>query len=565
MADLSQEDIDRAKRELEDWNELLSIKNTPIYLNFTSRPENIIAFFTGNQWGKNVNIVKHYMQRWMGIYPVEKKNLRPETKIRTYRFCSETMPNDPDGGDRNTIYPVLKRFLPKWMIKKDITQRKPVMTLWHPRAGGDFYVEFVSYGQELQSQAGVQRASIYIDENCPRSFFEEQLPRLLASDGDVVIGMTPALGQVTWQFEDLYEKAGTIIRTPRVVNRLKERFGDDVKEEEKNSGGDPNICVFMAATDDNPHYDSLVKDKNKRDLDLVVSGKHSVWKKQEDFKPISKSEYIKEKLGTYDDETEDVRRYGIFRQVSGRIFKDFESGLHVIRESEYFPDGIPHGWVHARGIDYHEHVDWHCGFIALSPEDEAFIYDELVISPEKFVTSQITRMLASRSKDYKYLLNKIDPLATKTQVNTGLSTVDDLNRIFLELKKEGIGTGGFWSSWDTKSTRGREEIRKRLKNARMCGKPFNNKQIVNGRIQNIPTLWILDKCRVSVDYMKNWRLEEWTDRTKLETKEIKETPMQRYSHLNMVWEALFKEESFRPRNIGPMINQRHTASQYGRR
>ena len=559
----TEEELAKYRMELEPWAEFLSIQTTPIFTKFINRPEKVIAFFTGNQWGKNVNIVKHYIIRWMGLHPIEGKNLRPSTRIRVYRFCSETLPTDPEGGDRNTIYPVLKRLLPKWMIKKDVTQRKPIMTLIDPQGGPDFFVEFVSYGQDLQTQAGVQRASIYIDENCPKSFFEEQMPRLLASDGDLVIGMTPALGSITWQFEEIYEGARVIIRTPRVVKRLKDRFGEDHKEEEFTGNGS-DICVLMAATDDNPHYNVLVKEKNERELELARVGKHHQFKSSEDFVPIKKSEYIKTKLGIFDDETEDVRRYGIFRQVSGRIFKDFDSSIHVLDGGKYFPDGLPHDWLHARGIDYHEHVDWHCGFIAISPDDEAFIYDELVASPEKFVTSQMARMLVDKSKDFKYTYSKIDPLATKIQVNTGLSTVDDLNRLFSEFKREGFGTGGYWTGWDTKSTRGREEIRRRLRNSRLCGKPFNNKQIVNGRLQNLPTLWLLSNCRVSIDYMKNWRLEEWSDRSKLETKEIKETPMQRYSHLNMVWEGLFKEEGFRGRKSIP-ITPRHTSAQYGRR
>jgi hypothetical protein len=318
----------------------------------------------------------------------------------------------------------------------------------------------------------------------------------------------------------------------------------------------------MAATDDNPYYNQLVKDKNERELKLVRDKKHPTYKDEKDFKPIKKGEYIKSKLGIFDDETEDVRRFGIFRQVSGRIFKDFDVQVHRISGEKYFPDGIPHNWMHGRGIDYHEHVDWHSGFISISPEDEAFIWNEVVVSPEKFVTAQIARLIADRSKDYKFQYNKIDPLATKTQVNTGLSTVDDLNRIFRELRNEGIGTGGYWTSWDTKSTRGREEVRKRLKNSRLCGKPFNNKQMVQGRLVNIPTLWILDNCKVTLDCMKNWRLEEWTDRTKLETKEIKESPMQRYSHMNMVWEALFKESGFKAKHESRIL-ERNTALQYG--
>ena len=247
----------------------------------------------------------------------------------------------------------------------------------------------------------------------------------------------------------------------------------------------------------------------------------------------------------------------------GRPVSITKSHVHVISERQYFQDGLPHDWLHSRGIDYHEHNPWHVGFIALSPDDEVFIYDEVVMSPEKYVTLQIAREVAVHSKDFKYTLSLIDPLAAKTQVNTGLSTVDDLNRIFREFRRDQIGTGGYWSTWDTKSTRGREEIRKRLKNARLCGKPFNNKQIVNGRLVNLPTLWILSHCRVSIDQMKNWRLEEWTDRSKLETKESKETPMQRYSHMNTVWECIAKDSAFRARKFSQSVPSRQTALQYG--
>jgi hypothetical protein len=549
----------------EEWAGILSILTTPLFLQFMQRPEKIIGFFTGNQWGKNVNIMKHYVVRWLGKHPVEAKNLRPWTKIRTYRFCTENMPNDKDEekASKNTIYPVLKEMIPKRMIKKDITQRSAIMTLFDPQGGPDFYVEFVSYGQELQSQAGVQRASIYIDENCPLSFFEEQLPRLLASDGDIAIGMTPALGHVTWQYERIYEEAGTIIRTPLVVKRYKERFNENVPEIQHNAGKDRDICVFMAATDDNPSYDKLVYEKNSVEVKLVRAGKHPLYKSDADYKVITKDEYIRSKLKILDNEEEDVRRYGIFRQVAGRIFKDFDENIHKLKDTA-FPEGVPHNWTHSRGIDYHPHVDWHFGAIAISPQDEAFIYDELKISPEHFVTEQIGRMIAHKGKDYKYLLSKIDPLANETQTNTGLSTVDDLNRLFYEFKREGIGTGGYWTTWDTKGGRGREEIRKRLKNARICGKPFNNRQIHLGREVYLPTLWILPHCKISVEYMKNWRLDEWADRSKLDTKEMKESPTQRYSHMNMVWEALFKEQAFRARREGSVLQSRHTVEQYGR-
>jgi len=557
-------ELQKYREELDQWSGFTGILPTSTFIKLIHRHEKLIALFTGNQFGKNVTIMKHYVVRWLGKHFVEAKNLRPETVHRTYRFCAEKKPNDTEGGDTNTIYPVLKKMWPKKLIRKDITQRNSVMTLIEPYSGLDFFVEFMGYSQEIQVSAGQQRASVYLDENCKREFYNEQIPRLFTSDGDIIIGMTPALGQVTWQFEDIYEKARTIIRTPLVISRLKEKFGKDYKEEEVRCN-DNDICVFMAASDDNPAYDILVKNKNEKELELTKQGKHPIFKTVEEFKPITKAGYIKGKIDAYDEETEDIRRYGIFRQVSGRVFKDFDQ-VHEINESRYFPDGIPHQWLFGRATDYHQSTPWHTTFIAISPQDEAFVWQESVMSPDKFVTLQMARDIAGKGKDYKFTYNKIDPLAAMVQSNTGVSTIDDLNRIFSELKRDNIGTGGYWSSWDSKSTRGREEVKKRLKNSRLCGTPFNNKQMVDGRLQWLPTMWIFSDCRVTIDSLKNWRYDEWANRSALETKDPKETPMQKNSHICTAIECLFKEQGFKGRpeihNIQPI---RKTVMQYGRR
>lgn len=546
MEELTNQEIE----QLNEWAGFFSIKPTFVFAHLITRPERFVALYAGNQFGKSISVAKQYVMRIYGMHPIEHKNMRPNKKVRTYRFASATLPNEPDGAGeiRNTQYPAFKRLLPKALIKKDITARRPAMTIIDPQGGADIIIEFVSFSQEVQDVAGVQRASCWIDEKADRAFFEEQLPRILTSDGDIIHTFTPALGHITWEYEDMYEKAKTYIRTDAVCERLKKRFGKNVGNIEITDSKE-DICVIQAATDDNPFFAEIVEEKNKEEIRLVEAGKHPLYKDIKDLKPITVSSYVSEFIGTYSEDTIDVRRYGIFRQMSGRIFKDYEPMTHVIDIDKYFPQGVPHEWLHARGIDYHEHVDWHCGFIAISPDDEAFIYDELVISPERNITYVISNKIASLSKDYKYTLNKIDPLAAKKQTNTNLSTIEDLNRFFYDFAREGLGTGGYWTSWDTKSTRGREEIKTRLANAKIAGKPFNNQMVRNGRTVKLPTLWILSNCKHSAEAMKSWRLEEWDNLSKLEYKDIKEIPQQKWSHMNMVWEALFKEPAFRARKI----------------
>lgn len=504
---------------IDNFGNLISFKRIWIYNEFLKRKEKIVALFYGNRAGKTSQVAHSYVLRILGKHPVEEKNMRPNKEVRIYRFASQVLPNDPEGGEvKNTQYPFFKKFLPPSLIKRDITIRRPVMTIRDPQGGKDIYAEFVSYKQDVQAMAGVERASIWEDESAPQAFHEEQVLRILTTGGDLVYTLTPA-EQLNFEFDEIFENAKYCIRTPSVIEREKLRYSREHKPIEE-TDSDKSIVVLMASTDDNPTL-------KKADIDTM-------------FNLLD------------DEDVVDIRRYGLFRNVSGQIFKDFDMGCHKISGERFFPNGTPAEWKFGRAIDYHEHVPWACVFMALSPDNECFIWDEYNPSPERIITRDIARNMAFKSKDYKFVLNLIDPWAAKKQSNTGLSVVDDLNRIFYELKKEGIGTGGYWTTWDTKSTRGRDEIRMRLKNSKIVGTPFNNK--------GLPTLWILDNCRNIIESFKNWRIEQWASRESELTKESKDTPQEKWSHFPLAIECMFKHAgwtskryatSFLPQRVSP--------------
>lgn len=540
-------------RVLEDFSGYLEFIPTKVFYWLINCPCKIIALFTGNQFGKNETVIMDYYLRVWGKHPQKHKNIMPGDKVRTIRFASENLPGESDGEEvKNTQYPVLKRRFNQSWIAKDITARNKVVQVWPqiPRVlpNGDAVMqfpvnfEFVSYGQTPQSQAGVQRRSVYIDESAPRSFFDEQIPRLLAADADMILSYTPIPGSQGWEFDEIFERARIIYRTEAVRRRIKERTGEDLPEiQYTNSTKD--IAVIMAATDDNPIYAKLAEEKSRR-----VG------------RTITADEYITDMLGLIaDDDVIDARRYGLFRQLSGRIFKNFDERVHCISFEKYFPDGIPYEWKHFRGIDWHESNNWAIGWIAVSPYDEIFVYQEFNPSPEKMVTMEIARVIINRSKDYKFELNLIDPLAGKVQPNTGLSSLEDLNRIFYAFKREGIGTGGWWQPYDTKSQKGRDEIRKRLQNAMLCGRPFNNEVKKDGITRRLPTLWICDTCPLTIQSLKNWRREEWGSRNALEYKDEKEVPQQKWSHFCTMLEGLLKRpEVFQARyRTGAAISRPH--------
>ena len=593
-------------QEIEILNQLeryLSFKKTWVFQRFLYMPQDIIFLCTGNQFGKTAGTAYQYVLRILGLHPVPKKNLlyfecpkRAEEKenakleerpyvsphgfhernykfedgtfltvdgwekgtwtlkdkpkddkcpycgedivihkrnSKVFRFCSQTLPGEKEtieGGDgqsaevKNAVYPEFKKWLPAFLIKKDITFRSYAMIIKDPwkganllrdeiYGGADIVVEFVSYSQSTQATAGTQKCSVWVDEESPKDFWDEQVPRLFAEDGDLVLSLTPA-NFMSWTFDELFERAGVFFRTKKVCEALSTDKAP-LKMGEK-TDMNPSIGVIQASSYDNP----------------TIS-----------------NETIERMTETVDDpDVKLTRLYGVHKMASGRVFKDFDYKLHVIDPDKYFPEGIYHSYRFARMIDYHEKNPWACAWIALTPFNEAFVFEELSPSPEKMVTREISHKLADLSADYKYSLNLMDPLANKIQSNTGTTVMEDLNSYFSEFKRESLYPGfkgGYWEPWDTKSTRGRDEVRRRLKWAKKCKVPFNNKITDQGISKYVPTLWVFKNCKETARSLKQWRYEEYGDRQSRVNKDANEKPTQKFSHFCMCLEAIFKDKRFR--------------------
>jgi hypothetical protein len=249
----------------------------------------------------------------------------------------------------------------------------------------------------------------------------------------------------------------------------------------------------------------------------------------------------------YDDpDTVAMRRYGVFRQITGAVHKEFTWNVHVQPEGRWRPL-ISDSWKHARAIDYHMSVPWAIVWCALSPEDEMFVYEEMNPDPHSWTTLGICREMATKTADTKFTLNLIDKLATHKQVNTNTSCLEDINNIMAEMRRANLGTGGLFEQWDDRGTRGQDKIRERLINSKLCSRPFNNLQKVDGKEVRLPTLWILDNCRQTALSLKNWKMETWLDRDAIVTKDPKDKTESKYSHFNMCLECIVKDSRWRAR------------------
>lgn len=601
-------DNDIAIKQLNEFAVFISFKPTWLLKQYLLLPHKYdkICLFCGNQAGKSCLMAYSYALRMFGSHPCPRKNLlyfecdngheftRPAPwpgfhtfklesgqcfwtknanvqpkpilfpvsmicpecggKIRIHkrgshvlRMASENLPEDKDGeGEdsseiKNRTYPEFKKWLPPFLVKRDITARTKSMIIRNMNKGEKFGVgenvvvydgkdivlEFISYSQGAQSGAGSQRVSVACDEEPDPATWEEQLPRLFAENGTIELFLTPAR-KMTWTYSGLFEQAEIILRSKTIQDfyRGKGELANAVPL--TRMGNHTGIAVFQTSSYDNP--------------------------------TLSR-EAIDSKASTYEDpEVKEARVFGIFHQASGRIFKMYDPKIHEIDENEYFPHGIPHFWTHGRGIDIHPHVNWACGAASMSPTNEMFIWGECWLSPDKYTTLDIISEFVSRCMDYRFKINLVDPEARTIQKDT-ITLLDDINRISLELKKAGNGTGGYWTPWDTKGLVGRNEIKMRLQNSRLVGRPFNNLVSRDGGSKRLPTLWLFRTCRNAAEHMRKWSWDVWADSRTSSMKDAKDTPQQKYSHLNMVWEALLKNPYFKAGTTNAPV-ERHEGRQY---
>ena len=466
-------------------------------------------------------------------------------KTRIYRFMAQNLPTEKaetgvqSAEIRSSQYPAFKKWLPPFLIKKDITVRRPAMTLMdinHNREfgslgrykGDDITVEFTSYSQLTEATAGQQRLGVWADEEPPIDMYEEQLPRLYAEDGDFIITVTPA-NQMTWTYDTFFENAGMNIRTENVQKGLyRDHYHREVPLIELHDTGNKNVCVLEASGYDNPTLTQKAVDE------------------------------LTEMWADPDGTIRLTRVFGAFMQASGRIFPTMNTKIHVIKPSKYgiTPETMLK-WRLGRAEDFHTANNHAIIWAALSPENECFVYREWNPLPDDWTTEKLCREMAKRSGNEKYALNLIDPLAKgRKNETTKKNTVDEMNDHLFHLRREGIGKGGVFEAWNTKGEVGRDAIKQRLFNSVEVQRPFNNRVVEGGRSYFLPTLWIFDSCPFMWKSLKFWRMETWKDNKSLFTKEKKEAPAQRWSHFCTALEALFKDKRFSPpinreRNLTP--------------
>lgn len=261
-----------------------------------------------------VNIVPHIRQGPHRIIRFASQNMPGSEKSTTGAASKNSSRDDSTGtGEtKNTQYIELMKWMPAHLFRdKKISLRDPTLRIIDPFPTGlDIIIEFVSFGQMIQSGAGVQRISTWIDELAAKEFFDEQIPRMLAVDGADIILTYTVTKEVGYLFDLIWNRARYIYRSKSIRKHYLEKDGLTLLAEEETDSMFKNIAMFHASTYDNP---TLNKNRVK-EMMMLLHG---------------------------DCDNEDVmemRLFCKFKEISSFIFSMFENRIHVVDPCEYFTD-----------------------------------------------------------------------------------------------------------------------------------------------------------------------------------------------------------------------------------
>jgi phage terminase large subunit-like protein len=188
-------------------------------------------YIGGNRSGKTVAAIAEAVMRATGEHPYRTDVSLPPTRGRLVFV-------DIEEGIKKIGIPELQRWMPLKYLKNgswEDSYDKQSRTLY--LTNGSF-IELMSYEQNVEKFAGTSRHYVGFDEEPPEDIFNECLMRLVDTDGDFWISMTPLI-EMTWVKDRIYDPWTT---------------------------GNDSIFVLEVNTEENPHVLISALDRITRGL-----------------------------------------------------------------------------------------------------------------------------------------------------------------------------------------------------------------------------------------------------------------------------------------------------------
>lgn len=370
---LSQEELVRLARQFKEYERVAQATKGDVYWKkthakqrlFHAAPNRVRIFFGGNRSGKTTGGTNE--ARWIseGTHPLKTFRLPNKGCIVVQDFQTHA---------KDIMEPKIKEWFPPGLIVSTETNSVGAIVKYILRNGSTIDVK--SHEQDLKVFEGSDYDWVWFDEPPPQAIFKALWRGLTDRSGIVWITGTPITEP--WLY-DLYEKA----------------------KAEENKG---LYWAVFASIHEN----------------VVNLGEGDEAKGRE---------RIAEFLDAFDDDEKEAREHGRFLHMRGRIFKEWNRGVHLIP-----PFAWPNAWPILISLDPHPRKPWALSFLGLSPAGYRFLLASYKVEG---VVSDVANFLLDARMDIelehpgapRILSCWIDNYARVESMVKATTIIDELNRL----------------------------------------------------------------------------------------------------------------------------------------
>lgn len=295
----------------------------------------LTLLIAANRWGKTEAGMRETLWRATMTHPY--KENRPHNVIWV-------------GGWTSGFY--IETHLPKlleWLPKDSLIEKNETFKWWKLRRadGGECTIFFKSFDQRREKWQGAKVDFIWLDEEMPEDIYREALARLMDSNGEMLMTLTPIKG-MGW----IYDRVYLPLQEGRMDGKLVQGALAEYDKAQPYGVGKPLV----------PHFTK----------EMIIRFAKSI----------------------PDEDERAIRVFGQYRARTGIVYKQFRKEIHLI---DPFP--IPEHWEKWAGVDSGYH-----GFtviiFARSPDGHIYVVDEY------FSQEEPVRVRAPRIwKKFERLLN----------------------------------------------------------------------------------------------------------------------------------------------------------------
>src|SRR3990167_10428696 len=439
-----------------------SIRGCPQF-EFQNTTADISAFFGSNRAGKTTSGAVKVGFLTTGEYPSWYKGRRWERPTTGRIFAK-----DFAKGAKVTAKK-LKEWLPKASIvdiKKNNQGAEVEWTIRH-KDGGLSYFDQMTYEQDSDSAEGADKDWVWFDEPPPRAMYIAATRGLIDHDGICMFTLTPL--KEPWLFDEVYNS------------------------------------------------------KNHNVKSILCDMRHNLYR----YNPLShvyiglKEASIQKFEMKLTEEERETRMHGKFRYLAGRIWKEWDRGVHTFKRDQWVTgvrgvvvDGQPpQNWPRCMVIDPHDRNPHALIWVALDETDESWVYREAFLAEHTIedVVEYIKNVELNNRE--KVQLRIIDPnFGPKKYANTGNTVRDEFEHAGRKLNYPVRFTFG-----DDHKEVARKTVANMLRFDR--AKPLN--------LMNHPLLHIADDLKQCIYQVEHYIWDEY----KTEGRDPKEKPKDIYTHM----------------------------------